>query len=401
MQSSPHRHPGTTHRRIGVARRALVRTALAAAVLAVAALAAALLGGCPPTVPEVQRLPRYRALLGLPLEQRVLPADEAVLERAHRTNRDYGQDIRPRAASLEHPLAPIVRAVLADLPPRVKRLAAPHLAAVYLVEDDVGSATTEGVQDASGAWRHAYVVLNLSALQRDANAWATWKEASAFRPSEGYALRMIVEPPEGDDRAGAVRFILLHELGHVLGLALGVHSFWDDPTPLPPGATRLSPFAALSWELRSEDASLRVESRHAAREPALHAVRFYRFAKAPHALAEAAALYAALERTDFPSLYGTRNVYEDIAEAFAVYVHTVLLERPYQVELLRDGQVRHTYRSCIASGACPDKIRQVRALIEAGPPPHPGQPGAEPGTETPTTGRSIRLGIGAGVGIRR
>lgn len=333
-----------------------------AVLLLAGALAGCSLGQRP--VPAVQQLDRYEALLAKPLADRVQPADAAVLDREQVTNRGYGDDVRPRAAAPDDPLVPVVRRVLAELPPPVARLAARHLAAVYLVQDDVATATTEGVQDSQGRWNHAYIVLNLTALKRRANAWATWKERSAFRPSPGYALNVTIEPPGGNDRAGAVRFILLHELGHVLGLGLGVHGYWDDPRPVPP-ATRTSAFAALSWEVQPAHGSSpeALRSRYVTRFPLLSQVAFYRFAKAPLTLSAAPQVYDALEQTNFPSLYGTLGVFDDFAESFAIYVHAVLLRRPYQVQVLHNGTPVLTYHSCIALGTCPRKAALVAALL--------------------------------------
>jgi len=259
--------------------------------------------------------------------------------------------------------------VLQALPPAVARLAGRHLAAVYLVQGDVGTATTEGVQDGAGRWGHAYIVLNLTALARDANAWAAWKEGSAFRPSPGYALRVAIEPPEGDDRAGAVRFILLHELGHVLGLALGVHGYWDDPAPEPPAATLRSAFVALSWAYAPAQGPRKagMRSRHAKRFPLLSGVAFYRFDAAPTALRDAPQVYAELAQTDFPSLYGTQGLFDDFAEAFVIFAHTRLLGRPYRVEVLHEGQPVQSFSSCIATGACADKAAQIEALLRGEP----------------------------------
>jgi hypothetical protein len=376
--------PIAARRPYATRKRGFVRLGVPAGLLLLAALTVTL-AACAPSVPEVQRLGRYEALLQAPLPARVVPADEAVLERAHQTNLKYGDDVRPRAADPGHPLAPVVKRVLAELPGPVERLAERHLAAVYLLEGDVGTATSEGVRGPDGRWSHAYIALNLSALQRDANAWATWKERSAFRPGPGYALRMTLEPEATDDRAGAVRFILLHELGHVLGLGLGVHGYWDDPEPIP-AATRRSPFVALSWEPRPAQGQEppRMASRYAERFPLLSGVDFYRFDKAPTALEQAPQVYAELEQTDFPSLYGTLQPFDDFAEAFAITVHALLLHKPYRVEVLHDGQVVRTYRSCIVTRACAAKIAQVQALLAAAP-----------------SGVRVHVDVGAGFGIKR
>lgn len=340
-----------------VRRRFLLPLALLAAGTALLA------AGCTSAVPEVQRLSRYEDLLDKPLAQRVLPADDDVLDRAQITNRSYGKDVRPTAVADDDPLLPLVRRVLAGLPPKVAQLARAHLVAVYVVANDEGTATTEGVWSEDDGWGHAYIVLNATALTRTANEWATWKERSAFRPQAAYDLRVTLEPKATDDREGAVRFILLHEMGHVLGLGLGVHGYWDAPDEGAAGAGAPSPFANLSWAPEDADHPGTLRSRHAGFFPGPYFVDFYQFDKARSDLSAAPAIYAALSRTDFPSLYGTVGVYDDFAESFAIYVHTRLLGKPYRVDVFKDGQVVERYHSCIATGDCPRKVAILEDLL--------------------------------------
>jgi hypothetical protein len=302
----------------------------------------------------------YSGGLGKPIEQKVLPGTKEVLDRALQTNLDYGQDIRPEAASPDHPLVPKVRAMLRGLPPAIHRLASQYVMAVYLVEEDWGTATTEGVQDHAGRWRYSYITLNLTALTRTANAWTEWKENSTFRPDPRFRLKMIIEPPEGDTEENAIRFIFLHELGHALGLGLGVHAFWDDEG-LPP-LTRDSAFLKLSWQPNRDGTAL--VSRWAERFPRLADLKFYRFEKANHSLADAEAVYRALAQTDFPSLYGATNIYDDFAEAFVIYVHARMQSRPYRVEVYEGDVRRLTYTSCIVSGTCPAKVRALETALD-------------------------------------
>ena len=208
--------------------------------------------------------------------------------------------------------------MLSRLPARVAALARRHLVAVYALEEDYGTATTEAVQDRQGTWRYAYIVLNLTALGRTANAWATWKERSAFRPGDDPTLNVVIADNAQDTVAGAIRFILLHELGHVLGLGLRVHEYWEEGA----AASRSFPYTRFSWRLDTDGAMV---SRWRQRFPRLHKTRFYLFAQAPLAISEAPAVYRALAQTGFPSLYGTTNLFDDFAEAFAIYVHTILL----------------------------------------------------------------------------
>ena len=195
-------------------------------------------------------------------------------------------------------------------------------------------------------------------LGRTANEWGTWKERSAFRTVPGVDLRMTLEAARDNTLEGAVRFIFLHELGHVLGLALDAHGFWDAES-LPPD-TRDSGFVRLSWREGAEDDMV---SRWAERQPLLSNLHFYNFEKAPLTLDQAEAAYRELGETNFPSLYGATNLFDDFAEAFAIYVHTRLLKKPYGVVLSEGGRLRYTYRSCVQDGRCPDKVRQLERFL--------------------------------------
>lgn len=323
------------------------------------------LAGCQTSTHPAQRLSRYAGFQSTSLASRVKPADAAIIDRAHRTNLSYGMDIRPKTVAPNHPMMAVVREVLAGLPPQVRRLTKRHLAALYLLRDDFGTAGIEGIKDERGQWLHGYIALNATALDRTANAWATWKENSAFRPAKGYRLSVQIERAGEDDRTGAVRFIVLHELGHLLGLALKVHPYWENPKPAPP---ERFPFPRLSWRQASNGKAV---SRWRERFPRLHQAGFYRFDKAPFSLTEMETVYDMLSRTDFPSLYGATSLYDDFAEAFVIYVHTQLLGKPYRVILVRDGKVARNgkelrvYRSCLQTGRCPKKTAFLQTMLKS------------------------------------
>ena len=321
-------------------------------------LAAPIIAACTGSGPApVQRLSNYPGALQLSLEEKISLGNETLLDWQHRINLQYGQDIRPIRARALNPLVAKVHRMVARLPQRLRDLASRHLVALYLLENDWGTGATEAVQDAQGRWKLSYIALNLTALTRKANAWGAWKESSAFLTGAGHEIRMVLETPKEDTEEAAIRFIFLHELGHALGLALGAHGFWDAPNL--PRATRDSPFLAVSW--RNQQGKM--TSRWAEDYPEFSKLAFYSFDKAKLPISAAESQYRALAKTDFPSLYGTTNIFDDFAETFAIYVHTQLMGKPYRVEVFRNGQRRFVYRSCIATGECPRKVAALKALL--------------------------------------
>jgi len=72
------------------------------------------------------------------------------------------------------------------------------------------------------------------------------------------------------------------------------------------------------------------------------------------------AAYASLGKTNFPTLYAATSPGDDFAESFASYVHTVMMKRPWEITIRRDGKVAATYRTCWQEPRCAAK----RAILE-------------------------------------
>ncbi|MBC7469468.1 MAG: hypothetical protein H7322_09100 [Ramlibacter sp.] len=73
--------------------------------------------------------------------------------------------------------------------------------------------------------------------------------------------------------------------------------------------------------------------------------------------------YASLEETNFPSLYAATAPGDDFAEAFASYVHVVLLRRPWEIALSQGGKVVKVVRSCWDQPRCAAKRAVMEQLL--------------------------------------
>ena len=310
-------------------------------------------GYCLPGVPQPP-IPRH-----LPLAARIQPAAPAVTALARHRNLGNGVAIEPRPASVEHPVAQALARMLAELPEGLRRLAQEQVGAIYLVEGNFGSARVDAVRDAQGRVFGGCILLNLDALARSANAWASWREESAFRTEDGYRIALTLEPAQTDSVEAALRFVFLHELGHILGMVAGVHGFWAAPETWWLNAR--SPYVRLSWPLDGD----RPGTGWLGRFPVLALPRFYRFEGAPLPRSAAPVVYRLLRETDLPSLYGSIDPYEDFAEAFAIQVHTRLLGRPFRVDLYLGPAHIGGFRSCLDTGRCPEKAAFLESLLAA------------------------------------
>ena len=73
--------------------------------------------------------------------------------------------------------------------------------------------------------------------------------------------------------------------------------------------------------------------------------------------------YARLKLTNFPSLYAATAPGDDFAESFSSYVHVVLMRRPWQIGISRDGKPVEIFRSCWGEPRCAAKRKLLEQII--------------------------------------
>jgi len=305
-----------------------------------------------------RKLAFWQKSLSKPFSERIGAAPPELVEYLALDNFNNGYPNKPRAAILSSDFASDVRKAFAEIPAPVQRLLAQKLAGIYFVEDLGGSGFTELIYDASKPVA-GYVVLDASVLQsRTANNWATWKENTPFISSPDFKLNATIEEASQDNRKQAIQYILLHELGHVLSINVGLIPNWNiDPKDINTSASY--PFFHLSWEI-SKDSNQYVTIFDKS-FPQRKDVAYYFGAKLP--AAEMVHTYDALERTNFATLYAATNPYDDFAESFVTYVHTVLMGKPFEITLSSGGKITKVYKSCWAEERCAAKRKILERLL--------------------------------------
>ena len=271
----------------------------------------------------------WTELLQLPLHQRLLPLPPAVRDFVHQVNVATGVDAVPEALPVDAALRADLEAALAGMPERVRVLVAPRLLGICIGRGLGSCGITDIVLDANDNGLLGCIVLLDAELMegRGANAWASWKGNLPFYADSGFTLDTCIAAEHDDTRAGALQFLLLHEFGHVLGADGDFLPRWWEAPP-----ARTFPFLDLGWTLNAAGRFVP----HAGCDFELRGVvDFYGANKlASEALVTA---YAGLELSEFPSLYGATNPYDDFAESFATWVHTQMLGRPHVVRIDYDG----------------------------------------------------------------
>jgi len=304
----------------------------------------------------------WRADLARPLADRVGSASPELLQYLALDNMKEGYPERPRAPGQDEAFLSDVRAAFAELPPPVQRLFDRRLIGIFLVDELGGTGWTDMVRDTSGKPVGAMIVLDAAVLKKyTANEWATWKENTPFKPDPRWQLQARIEDAGHDSRRYAIQYILLHELGHVLAIGSDVHpSHLIEPKEVPEGER--FPFFELSW--RADQRRNRYFSLFDLTLGKRDDVGYYFGARLT--AGEMLPLYTALAQTNFATLYAVTSPFDDFAETFASYVHTMLLGRPWQITISRDGESVKVFKSCWEEQRCAAK-RELLEQILASP----------------------------------
>lgn len=302
---------------------------------------------------------QWAALQHRPLHQRILALPAEVRDFVHQVNQASGLDAQPLAVEPDAALRADLAEALGGMPAFLRDLVDPLLLGICLGRNIGSSGVTDIVVDqADGRILGCVVLLDVDAFAgHTANSWASWKENLPFEAAGGIALDVTIAHAGQDTRAGALQFLLLHEFGHVLTADAGFLPPWWAKVPDAP-----FPFLDLSWEVAPLGGFLPRPGRDFALRGS---VDFYGNNKLPNDAILSA--YAGLEGSDFPSLYGATNPYDDFAECFATWVHSEVMQKPFVLRVAIDGVPQATLDGFWASPRSSAKRTFMRRLFDAAP----------------------------------
>jgi hypothetical protein len=309
----------------------------------------------------VTRIDSWREALSQPVVDRIGPASPQLVEYINLDNILNGFPERPRGANLDADLLADAKGALAGLPAEVRKLLGKTFLGFYFVEGLGGTGYTDYALDSAGKPVAAYSVFDAAVLgPAKANAWATWKEGTPFDSGGRYKLVARIEADKEDNRRNAIQYIMLHELGHVLSVGTDLHPPWNI-SPKEVAENARYPFYELSWKLDREADKYR--SIFDPDFPQRTSTVYYFGAKL--AAEDMVPTYMNLRKTTFPTLYAATSPGDDFAESFVTYVHEVLMHRPWQITILRDGKALHSVNSCWSEARCASKRQILQRLLRS------------------------------------
>ncbi len=286
-----------------------------------------------------------------PIEDRIKKAPQEFVKYLREDLHRLGYESQPVITEPSTSFKADIQAAVQEMPDAVKKLVAPKLVGIFLISGIKVSGYTTSVEDSSGRKVGAFVVLNLSALNKTANQWASWRENSPFSPDpSGFKLAAKIENDEQDNRKNALQYLLLHEFGHVVATGNSIHPEFTKTSNTDKDPAHFA-FSAQSWKSKDNWYVSIFDKNFAGRS----SIAYYADPENQIPFAYALPLYFDLEDTNFPTLYAATGPADDFAESFVSFVHTVLMKRPFQINLTKGNKIIKSFTPCWDHPRCKGK----------------------------------------------
>ena len=162
----------------------------------------------------------------VPVEERVHAAPPFLVDYLRLDNECNGYEGRPESELPDPAFLADIKSALAELPAGVRTHVDRHLIGIFTVSGLGSTGYTDLPRSLTGA-RRGFIVLSIDALHRKANEWASWLANSAFRDAKDAGIELAIEDASSDNRKQAIQYIILHEVGHVVGGILKLHPDWS------------------------------------------------------------------------------------------------------------------------------------------------------------------------------
>ncbi len=295
-----------------------------------------------------------KSLLTIPIEQKIKPMDDRALEFNQAMNNWEQYKSTPTPAELDKSTYQDLIAELHALPRPILNFANKHVIAIYTGRNIGGTAMACSIYGSGDTAEFGFILIDLDMVDRTINEWATFKENTVFAPTKDYELRLTLEDDAHNTKAATLRYILLHEIGHLFhsvnGLQPGYPSLtWEE--------SNFTPYSFNQTELAIK------KKRGDDYYPLYDKIRFYR-TKAPFELEDAPDVYHWLLTTSFPTLYASVNHLEDFAETFALIAHTHYLKKSFKLVLIQGKKEILRIDNRIADANMAPKVTLVEEYLK-------------------------------------
>lgn len=292
--------------------------------------------------------------INLPLDQRVIAATPEMVAFLKDDNEFNKYPTSPKTVRLTAENKAVIKEAIGSLPSWIKKPIEKNITGIMIVKDLGSSALTDAIR---GFKNKGFIVFDIKTLTKAANDWCAWKENTAFKEGD-HKIKCTLENGKENNKVNAFRYIFLHEAAHILNMGSSLLPFWNNESKKSPSDTNKYAFLKLSWKFSKKGWIVKKDKyKH------LKQVAFYKpeWAKDNNLMVES---YKELKNSDFSTLYGVTNAWDDLAESYVNYIHTQILKKPFKIEIFKKDQLVYSYTNCWQEKRCQQKKRIVQRFIK-------------------------------------
>jgi hypothetical protein len=234
-----------------------------------------------------------------------------------------------------------------EMDPVLNGLLDQYLLGIYFCKNLGSSALSGYVFDEHDEPKGGFMIFDYDMIDKTANEWITFKENTVFH-SKNIQLSIKIEEPKNNTVANSLRYLLIHEFGHILSVS---------KKHLPPLHHKIRNF--LPSQIVKGIWKTETDSSYDTIYPIRKTLRFYQDPKIN--LDDNWKLaYIDLEKTPFPTLYSIVNIDEFYADSFVSYIHCMIHKRPWELILIKDNKVIHL----MENGITKERSKVIRTFFE-------------------------------------
>jgi len=255
-------------------------------------------------------------------EDRVYQLDEVHKDFAHRMNLldDFTQVPKPYP-DMER-IKSLVREIASLESQDMKKLKTKYIYGIYICQNLGGTGISGFVYDRDTI-PGGFILIDGDMISRNANDWISLKESSVFQTQDSSKIRVLLTEEKDSKISGALDYILLHELGHIISQT---EKFLPDQRDEYRDFTKFS-FSSKDWI--NEETSMYDDTIF----PERNTIVFYSHTSKLTIPEDAEKIYLNLEKTPFPTLYASQNPDDHFADSFVSFITTIQHKKNHIIKI--------------------------------------------------------------------
>lgn len=292
------------------------------------------------------------------LTQKVESASYDLVDYLENLNRYQGVEGNVEIAEMQETYLKDFRTAAMGIPSSVRTRANRKLIGIFTVAGLGSAGLTIPVLE-NGKVAGSIVAIDLGVVAKNANDWFSERESLPFT-GEDIKIEGRIEDDLENNRVSTIRYVLLHELAHVIASNERIYPNLEEIQNMDRGVSNYK-FLDMSWTGTVGS----YESRFDLMFNTRNKLSFYKKTPKTDKLdsSKIPKVYGSLAKTNFPDLYASSNYFEDFAEGFALFVHTQLLGKPLLISLMRNGKLISSVKNCFDEARCDDKKWFFKSLL--------------------------------------